>query len=225
MQLIFLQEHFFHLFFGSAFLPMIIKNWAQFFDVDASVSKLTVFTERLAIELPDAIGFLMFCCQQPFFLGLSLWYWFQKGFTKLHRLISLTHDIVRLTLADDRNKKKTEIVFCFRQRGTKLPLLYWQNRNKCYQHRTVVEHCCIQSNTSYVWKQKCLTVVWQCQMTLYDLFIMTYGLGNYLSNRWSFSKWYSFCFCEKGVSLDKTGGAVLSANGSDKTENWVTWVL
>jgi len=37
-----------------------------------------------------------------------------------------------------------------------------------------------------------------------------------------FSKQYLFCFCENGISLDKTGGSVLLAKGSDKTENSVT---
>jgi len=33
------------------------------------------------------------------------------------------------------------------------------------------------------------------------------------------------CFCENGISQDKTGGPVLSTRGSDKTEKSVTQVL
>jgi len=41
----------------------------------------------------------------------------------------------------------------------------------------------------------------------------------------SFSKWYWFCFRKIGISPYKTGGAVSSAEVSDRTENSVTWVL
>jgi len=40
-----------------------------------------------------------------------------------------------------------------------------------------------------------------------------------------FLRMYSFCFCKIGISQDKTGGAVLSAEGADKTENSVPQVL
>jgi len=77
-------------------------------------------------------------------------------------------------------------------------LMTYETYKMAYEHRMTI----------FAWRTE-----WGCSHPIKSL------------RREHFSEWYLFWFCKIGVSPDKTGGAVLSAEGSDKTENSVPRVL
>jgi len=139
-------------------------------------------------------------------------------------------DGVRLTLANNKNKNKTKNLFLILSKRHRTTLAVEQKRKQNYY----VEECSsANENAPFARQEQKFLMTYETYKMDYD-HCMTilewrteWGCSHPIKSLWRehFSERYSFCFCKIGVSPDKTGGAVLSAEGSNKTENWVTRVL